>query len=260
MTTKRRGLSKRVRFEVFKRDSFKCQYCGKSAPHVVLHVDHIQPVAKGGLNDLLNLITSCVDCNLGKSDKTLSDSAVVSKQVEQLQHINERREQLEMMAKWRNSIAFLDERAAEIVAEHLAKFYGVHLSAAGRAVVTADLKKYSVDEYLDAARKSSASYLKGSSSSEDQARFLHYIPRICFWVRKEKEDPTSAQLTRLCGLANHNWWRCNRSTLYRDLARLHQKFNVPIDDLRIGIMGSTGIMQFTDWADGHTGSAEWRNG
>lgn len=31
---KRKAISKRVRFEVFKRDSFKCQYCGKCAPDV----------------------------------------------------------------------------------------------------------------------------------------------------------------------------------------------------------------------------------
>ena len=57
---KRKNLSKSVRFEVFKRDSFKCQYCGKSAPDVVLEVDHIIPVSKGGDNDISNLITACL--------------------------------------------------------------------------------------------------------------------------------------------------------------------------------------------------------
>jgi 5-methylcytosine-specific restriction endonuclease McrA len=46
--TKRKGLSQTIRFEVFKRDAFKCQYCGKSAPEVTLEVDHIIPVSKGG--------------------------------------------------------------------------------------------------------------------------------------------------------------------------------------------------------------------
>ena len=41
---KRKGISKKTRFDVFKRDSFTCQYCGKSAPDVVLQVDHINPV------------------------------------------------------------------------------------------------------------------------------------------------------------------------------------------------------------------------
>ena len=69
---KRKGISKSTRFEVFKRDSFTCQYCGKSAPDVVLEVDHINPVSKGGDNDISNLITACFDCNRGKKDKKLT--------------------------------------------------------------------------------------------------------------------------------------------------------------------------------------------
>ena len=37
---KRKSISKKARFEVFKRDSFTCQYCGRTAPDVVLHLDH----------------------------------------------------------------------------------------------------------------------------------------------------------------------------------------------------------------------------
>lgn len=59
-------LSSKIRFEVFKRDSFTCQYCGKSAPGVILEVDHIVPVSGGGDNDMKNLITACHDCNIGK--------------------------------------------------------------------------------------------------------------------------------------------------------------------------------------------------
>ena len=77
--TERKSLSKKIRFEVFKRDSFSCQYCGNKAPDVLLEVDHIQPVAQGGTNDLLNLITSCFDCNRGKSDRGLSDNTVIEK-------------------------------------------------------------------------------------------------------------------------------------------------------------------------------------
>lgn len=60
------AIPKRLRFSVLSRDGFTCQYCGASAPDVKLHVDHIFPVARGGLNALDNLVTACVDCNLGK--------------------------------------------------------------------------------------------------------------------------------------------------------------------------------------------------
>ena len=66
MKTKRSHISKRARFEIFKRDGFMCRYCGRSAPGVVLHVDHVKPLAKGGEDREENMITSCEDCNFGK--------------------------------------------------------------------------------------------------------------------------------------------------------------------------------------------------
>lgn len=71
---KRKAVSKSVRFEVFKRDGFVCQYCGAHPPSVVLHVDHIHPVADGGTNDIDNLVTACEPCNLGKGARLLSDA------------------------------------------------------------------------------------------------------------------------------------------------------------------------------------------
>jgi len=65
------AISKTVRFEVFKRDSFRCQYCGKTPPGVMLEVDHIQPRSKGGPDAINNLITACFDCNRGKRDIVL---------------------------------------------------------------------------------------------------------------------------------------------------------------------------------------------
>lgn len=123
--TKRVSLSKKTRFEVFKRDGFKCQYCGKSAPDVILEVDHIVPVCNGGDNEMLNLVTSCFDCNRGKSGNELSDHAVVTKQIEQLQEINERREQLEMIANWRQELLSLNQAKADIIHAELCRRYGV---------------------------------------------------------------------------------------------------------------------------------------
>lgn len=62
-----------LRFKIFERDRFTCQYCGRKPPMVVLHVDHIFPKSKGGKDDEINLITSCQECNLGKRDKVLKN-------------------------------------------------------------------------------------------------------------------------------------------------------------------------------------------
>lgn len=73
MASKRKGIGKGLRFDIFKRDGFTCQYCGRQPPEVVLQVDHIVPVVDGGDNDKMNLLTSCRACNLGKGKKRLEN-------------------------------------------------------------------------------------------------------------------------------------------------------------------------------------------
>jgi hypothetical protein len=71
--SERTPLSKKLRFDVFKRDGFCCQYCGAHPSEtVVLEVDHVIPVAEGGKNDIDNLVTACFDCNRGKGAGLLS--------------------------------------------------------------------------------------------------------------------------------------------------------------------------------------------
>jgi CRISPR/Cas system Type II protein with McrA/HNH and RuvC-like nuclease domain len=71
---KHRSLPASVRFEILRRDGFTCRYCGRKAPLVSLQVDHIVPWSRGGTDNLSNLVTSCFECNIGKSDKLLTRS------------------------------------------------------------------------------------------------------------------------------------------------------------------------------------------
>lgn len=73
----RNPISKKERFNLFKRDSFTCQYCGCKSPEVVLEVDHIIPIAENGSNELINLITSCFDCNRGKGKSMLKPEDII---------------------------------------------------------------------------------------------------------------------------------------------------------------------------------------
>lgn len=88
----RTAISKKTRFEVFKRDRFACQYCGATPPSAILHVDHITALANGGGNDPDNLVTACEPCNLGKGARSLTSApqSLADKAVE----IEEREAQL----------------------------------------------------------------------------------------------------------------------------------------------------------------------
>lgn len=71
------SISKRLRFEILRRDNHACRYCGGSAPDVKLVVDHVVPAALGGSDEPSNLVTACEPCNSGKS-ATPADAAVVA--------------------------------------------------------------------------------------------------------------------------------------------------------------------------------------
>ena len=76
-TNNPRSINYRIRFKVMQRDDFQCQICGASPAMqagVLLHVDHIVPVAKGGQATMDNLQTLCQKCNLGKSDLDMNKS------------------------------------------------------------------------------------------------------------------------------------------------------------------------------------------
>lgn len=60
-------VSKRLRFEILRRDGFKCRYCGTVAGDTELRIDHVIPDSLGGPNEPSNLATSCEPCNSGKS-------------------------------------------------------------------------------------------------------------------------------------------------------------------------------------------------
>lgn len=65
------AISPRARFEVLKRDGFRCVYCGAPARTSRLEIDHVVATANGGSDDSSNLVTACSTCNSGKSNVPL---------------------------------------------------------------------------------------------------------------------------------------------------------------------------------------------
>jgi len=176
----RKQVSKRTRFEIFKRDAFACQYCGAHPPTAILHVDHIVPVAKGGGNESDNLITSCDRCNLGKAAVSLS--SVPKSLADKAAEVAEREEQIKgynaVFQARRNRI---DEEAWRIAAElervdELDSYNRRNLQS-----IRVFLERLPFDEVLSAARIANTK-LSHSSSSH-----FRYFCGIC-WSRIKEGD------------------------------------------------------------------------
>lgn len=70
------SISPRLRFEVLRRDGYRCRYCGVNADTAVIVVDHVVPAALGGKTEASNLVAACQPCNAGKSSITPDASMV----------------------------------------------------------------------------------------------------------------------------------------------------------------------------------------
>ena len=80
------NLSKKIPFSkqnIFVRDDYTCQYCGKVLTAKTATVDHINPQAKGGKNSYINCVCSCKTCNQWKADKHLHETSMKLRRVPQ---------------------------------------------------------------------------------------------------------------------------------------------------------------------------------
>lgn len=106
------AISKKIRFEVFKRDEFRCGYCGSTPPQVVLEVDHIDPKSKGGKDDINNLLTACFPCNRGKRNILLSK--IPAKLKDNLEALKEKEEQIK---EYRKFVQAIERRVKKDIAD-----------------------------------------------------------------------------------------------------------------------------------------------
>jgi len=181
--SKRKPIGDKLRFEVFKRDQFKCQYCGKAAPDVVLHIDHINPVSKGGDNDILNLITSCIECNLGKSNRLLNDNSTLEKQRKMLEELDEKRKQLQMMLDWREELRSFDGEVIQAVIQCIEeKIYPATVSETGIA-------KIELLQAIDDLR-----VINTKDGEIDSNAMFNNIPKVANFNRKDEAERSACYI------------------------------------------------------------------
>jgi hypothetical protein len=176
----RESISKKTRFDVFKRDGFQCQYCGSTPPSVVLEIDHIHPVSKGGKGIIDNLLTSCFDCNRGKAaglvtlvPQSVTDKAIV---------LAERMEQLKAFEKLQKSQRKKQEKDIDNIERMFQEhFENNWFTPSFRETVRTFLKSLTVMDLLVAM-------LTSCGRMPDKNRAIKYFCGICWNKIKRAGD------------------------------------------------------------------------
>jgi len=196
------AVSKRTRFEVFKRDSFTCQYCGRAAPDVILNADHIDPRAHGGADEILNLITSCWDCNSGKSDKKLSDNSAVAKQKLQLDQLQERHSQIEMMMQWKMGLCDLANQEAENVTRYFEQVFEVTVNESAIPKLRLLVKKFTSARVIEAIDRAMSFYSDANIAFEK-------LGGICTIIKRCETDPAYDVVSRTGAILRNRGFHVN---------------------------------------------------
>jgi hypothetical protein len=152
MSELRKPTSKRMRFEVFKRDNFECQYCGAKPPKVPLEIDHIVPVSKNGKTTKDNLITACFDCNRGKSNIKLT--SIPTPLIETIERKKIAQEQYLQYKKILLKEQRIIEKDIDEVEEVYSSFFGYLFIKSFRLTVKKFIKELGVNEVVEAMEKS----------------------------------------------------------------------------------------------------------
>ncbi len=174
-------MTKKLRFEVFKRDRFTCQYCGKHPPDTTLEIDHIQPKSKKGTNSIDNLITSCFDCNRGKSNRLLKDLPKTLKI--KYEELKEREIQYREYQKLLNKIDKITQKDIDYINSiYRESFSGWELTDTFKQVsVKKFIKELGINEVRDSM------YLAVSKTNHKD-HSTRYFCGICWNKIRQKED------------------------------------------------------------------------
>lgn len=218
----RKNLSKKTRFEVFKRDMFKCQYCGKSPikdQDVVLEVDHIIPVAEGGNNEMINLVTSCWDCNRGKGARKLDDRQIIVTQHEEIEKLQRENEQFDHLIEYKKELMNIENKKLEIIRLTIDDKLSVLNRTIGETYLNTKMKKlvrkYGVPKMIEAIEESyNDSIGKYDRITDEEGICNKFLSLIENYFNYKDADPIKQKISYIFGIARNTFSYINQKQFY----------------------------------------------
>jgi hypothetical protein len=168
-------------------------------------------VSLGGDNDILNLLTSCADCNGGKGARELADDSMLQRQRAQLDELNERREQLEMMIQWRDGLRDLDRETIDMLAARIEVYLptGHKVNETGRRTISKWIKDFgfnvilqAIDEAWDKAKGQNLAFADDAALNTYSQMFLDNIGRFASVIKRSNGDDSARRLFYVRGILN----------------------------------------------------------
>jgi hypothetical protein len=224
---------KRIKYEIFEKDAFKCQFCGTGTPNVTLQLVRIQDAQQNDeWLDLAFLSTSCKICEKKKSGvEEKSPNNYMS-----IDELEERLQQLKMLINWRKGMLNIrKQQLANLISYWENKIPDFETNNDQKKYLAAYISKYSSDEIRSAMDMAVDKFIKfsddGTLDKNSILTAFSKIPEICQTKTEIVNTHETDGLQRIHNQLEQGisgFFDSNRASQWLNYAR---SWEVPIDDL-----------------------------
>lgn len=239
----REPISKKLRFEVFKRDKFTCQYCGRKPPSVSLEADHYVPVSQGGPTVFMNLITSCFDCNRGKRDNLIDVPQIQVILLDEKQIDTDRFNIQRAIESYRLNRDNENRgiKHCENVFKNLNGYtFGYWENKKFRRLI----KKYSLSEVLEACWESVRCYVVHNTSEEEFSLLVDIsLSRVSAYLKVFNMEQDKKNHGYLFGIMRNNFYDFSDTEAWKAI-KDSEELEFSIEDMLVAAICGQSISEF----------------
>jgi len=182
-----------LRFKVFTRDLFTCQYCGRQPPKAILEVDHMVSKFDGGGDEMDNLTTSCFECNRGKSKDSVIKTSLEQKLKSEEKRMKAKITQLQVYLEFLKKKDVFVDQEIELYSNKWTELSGgeCHLTKQGKKSLGKFIQKHGAAEVLEAMQIVNKKHFQ---NTEDMWKYFCGILKN---MRLQREDPEQYERNRI---------------------------------------------------------------
>lgn len=174
-----------------------------------LHLDHVDPVKLGGDNDITNLITACVTCNLGKGATPLGQGTLMLNTVKQMEDLQARRDLLKMVAQWRSELKTVKSEAISSLVSYAEQtpFGQITITKEAVSELSKALKKHPTEDIFQAIDDAQEQKSDPAFYDDEDEISEGYSKRLGVLLRQIGRPEYEAKLSYAAGILRNRFER-----------------------------------------------------
>ena len=208
----------------------------------------------------MNLITSCFGCNNGKRAILLDDNHVVTKQKQSLNELQERKNQIEMIAEWRKDLLNVNDLKTNKLCDYILSGWNYEIDISQKRKLRIIANKFDLNLVYDAIERAFDHYSDRNYYDGNEVAFSK-IGGICYNIKNDVRNEFNLLYDKANILFEHfekndnpvyKWQKAVTMSLLRKINKIY-----PIDDMKWVCQGWSSDFDWEKWREHFEEHIKW---